>query len=92
MSGRTPTDVASQHRPQTVVTLWCRSLIAVAVALALAPAAVVLADDPTAATDLVSISADFGYETEARSLNGSSRIAVLRRQVTIRQANTVACL
>ena len=89
MSGRTPTDVASQHRPQTVVTLWCRRLIAVAVALALAPPTIVLADDPTAATDLVSISADFGYETEARSLNGSSRIAVLRRQVTIRQANTV---
>ena len=89
MSGRTPTDAVSCRRPHSAVTARCRRLVAAVVALAIAAPVAGVADDPVPASDLGTISADFGFATEARGSIDSSQVVVLRRRVTIRQADTV---
>ena len=89
MPGRKPIHAASDRRPRPAVTSQCHRLVAIVVVLAVALTERADGADPVPTTDHVSISADFGFETGARGLLDSSRVGMLRRRVTIRQADTV---
>ena len=87
--GRKPIHAAPRRRPHPAVTSPCRRLVAIVVVLGLAPSGRTDGADPVPAADHVTISADFGFETEGRGLVDSSDVVMLRRRVTIRQADTV---
>jgi len=89
VSGRTPTDALLSRRPHSAVTSRCRRLAAVAVALMIAPTTAARAQDIGPANNHITIAADFGSITNTRKGGDSTQIVLLRRHVTIRQANTV---
>ena len=89
MPGRKPIHAASVRRPHPAVTTRCHRLVAIVVVLALAPPENCDGADPVPTNDQVSIAADFGFETGPRGLIDSSSVVMLRRRVTIRQADTV---
>ena len=89
MPGRKPIHATSDRRPRPAVTSQCHRLVAIVVVLAVALTERADGADPVPTTDHVSISADFGFETGTRGLLDSSRVVMLRRRVTIRQADTV---
>ena len=89
MSGRTPTDALSCRHPHSAIAPKWRRLVAAVVALAIALPEVASGEEPVAASDEISISADFGFATRARGPDSLPGIVLLRRRVTIRQAGTV---
>ena len=81
VSGRTPTDALSCRHPHSAIAPKWRRLVAAVVALAIALPEVATGEEPVAATDEISISADFGFATRARGPDSLPGIVLLRRKL-----------